>query len=375
MQLGVRAALVDGDLVDGDVAVDDGRVAAVGVQPAGTEGIAVPGFIDVHVNGFAGVDFLTADVDGYRRAAPALAASGVTGYLPTFLSSPLSAYRQALAIAARLGSITGPRFLGIHLEGPFLSPRWAGAHDPACLRDPDLALADAFCDAAPVRMITLAPELPGALDLISHLTRQGVVVSCGHSDADTTTAHHAFDRGARAVTHVYNAHRRWQPRDPGLAGAALARPDVAIQAIVDDIHLAPETAYTAFLASRERFCLVTDAIEAAGLHEGESRLGHRTVHVRDGAVRLSDGTLAGSVLTMDNAVRNLIAKGATLSAAVHAASRAPALLIGRPDLGLIAEGHPADIAILDDDQNVTRTFVAGVEIYAAPVLPATTEIR
>ncbi|MFL5840651.1 MAG: amidohydrolase family protein, partial [Thermoleophilaceae bacterium] len=155
-----------------------------------------------------------------------------------------------------------------------------------------------------------------------------------------------------------------QPRDPGLAGAALVRDDVTVQAIVDDIHLAPETAYAAFLATRERFGLVTDAIAGAGLPPADSRLGHQNVQVRDGEVRLPDGTLAGSVLTMDRAVANLVAKGASLAAAVHAASRSPALLIGRPDLGRIAVGHPADITVLDDDLRVIRTFVRGEEVDA-----------
>ena len=158
--------------------------------------------------------------------------------------------------------------------------------------------------------MTLAPELPGALELIDWLVARDVVVSCGHSDADAAQAHAAFDRGARAITHVHNAHRRWRPRDPGIAGAALVRPDVTVQAIVDGVHLAPETAYGAFLAARERFCLVTDAIEAALLDPGEYELGGRPVRSRDGAVRLPDGTLAGSVLTMDEAVRNLVASGA-----------------------------------------------------------------
>jgi N-acetylglucosamine-6-phosphate deacetylase len=365
VHLGVRAALVDGSVVAGDVAVDGGRIAAVGVDPAGSGGLAVPGFVDVHINGFAGVDFLTADAEGYRQASAALATTGVTAYLPTFVSSPPDAYRRALGVVSEaLESGGGSQVLGVHLEGPFLSALWPGAHDPAWLRAPDPALVDELAAIAPVRLMTLAPELPGGLELVSDLVELGIVVSCGHSDADAATAHAAFDRGARAITHIYNAHRRWKPRDPGLAGAALVRDDVTVQAIVDDIHLAPETAYGAFLAARERFCLVTDAIEAAGLEPGTSRLGHLTVQVRDGAVRLPDGTLAGSVLTIDQAVRNLVAKGASVAQAVHAASRAPALLVDRPDLGTLTEGAPADVAVLDDDLRVVRTLVRGDEVFA-----------
>jgi N-acetylglucosamine-6-phosphate deacetylase len=362
-ELGVRAAIVDGTLVAGDVRVEDGRVAEVGLPPAaGATGIAVPGFVDLHINGFAGVDFFTAGVADFGRVGPALAATGVTSYLPTFVSAPEDACRQALEVVAGADAGAGPRLLGVHLEGPFISDRWVGAHDPVHIREPDAGLAGRLCDAGPVRLVTLAPELPGALELIDALGERGVVVSCGHSDADAETAHRAFDRGARAVTHIYNAHRRWQPRDPGLAGAALVRDDVTVQVIVDDVHLASEAAYAAFLTARERFCLVTDAIAAAGIGASESRLANQTLRIEDGAARLADGTLAGSLLTMDGAVANLVAKGASLPAAVHAASRAPALLIGRPDLGLIAAGNAADIAVLDDDLRVLRTLVRGVEI-------------
>ena len=366
MRLGVGAALVGGEIVEGDVTIGDGLVAEVGVRPAGRAGTAVPGFVDLHINGVAGIDFLTTDVAGYRRAAAALARTGVVAFQPTFVSSRVDAYTDPLEAAAEAaGANAGlPLVTGVHLEGPFLSPLWPGAHDPVHLRAPDPKLAARLVGAGPVRTMTVAPELPGGLDLTERLAAAGVVVSCGHSDADAPTAHAAFDRGARAITHVHNAHRRWKPRDPGLGGVALVRPDVAVQAIVDGIHLAAESAYAAFLATGRRFCLVTDAIEAAMRDGGAYELGGRPVQVRDGAVRLSDGTLAGSVLTMDEAVRNLAASGASLADAVHAASAAPARLLGRDDLGSLRPGAPAHLTVLDDGLRPVRTVVGGVEAFA-----------
>jgi N-acetylglucosamine-6-phosphate deacetylase len=366
VRLGVRAALVGGRLVEGDVTVGDGLVAEVGVRPAGRAGTAVPGFVDPHINGVAGVDFLTADLAGYRRAAGALARTGVVAFQPTFVSSRMDGYADPLAVAAEAAAAHAgtPLVTGVHLEGPFLSPRWAGAHDPANLRAPDPKLAERLVDGGPVRMMTVAPELPGGLELTERLAAAGVVVSCGHSDADAPTAHAAFDRGARAITHIHNAHRRWRPRDPGLGGVALVRPDVSVQAIVDGVHLAAESAFAVFLTAGRRFCLVTDAIEAAMGDAGEYELGGRAVQVRDGAVRLPDGTLAGSVVTMDEALRNLVASGASLADAVHAASAAPARLLGREDLGALLPGAPAHVAVLDDELRVVRTLVGGSEAFA-----------
>ena len=367
MRLGVSAALVDGTLIDGDVTIDGDAVTAVGVSGGGGRGVAVPGFVDAHINGIAGVDFLSADADGHERAAEALAAAGVVAYQPTLVSSPPEAYDAALAAAAAAMAAPdgGARVLGVHLEGPFLSREWPGAHDPSNLREPDPELAERLCEAGPVTMVTLAPELEGALELVELLVGRGITVSVGHSDADAATAHAAFDRGATAITHVHNAHRRWRPRDPGPAGVALVRPDVWVQAIVDGVHLAPESALGAFLAARSRFCLVTDAVEAAGMPPGSYRLGDREVHVEDGAVRLADGTLAGSVLTMDAAVRNLVASGAELADAVHAASTAPARLLGRDDLGVLRPGVAANVAVLNDELEVERTVVSGNEAFAA----------
>lgn len=364
MRLGVAAAVLDGGLVRGDVIVDEGVIAEVGVAPGASAGLAAPGFVDLQVNGFAGVDFLSAEVDDYRKAGRALAATGVTAFQPTFITSPLEAYWAPLETVATLEHDGGPRVLGVHLEGPFISPNWPGAHRADHVLEPNLEIVDRLCAAGPVTYMTVAPERPGGLELIAHLVAKGVVVACGHCDADTEVARRAYDAGARALTHIYNAQRRWKPRDPGIAGVALTRPDVVVQAIVDHVHLAPETAYAAFLGTRGRFCLVTDAMAATALDDGTYTLGDRVVRVEGAEARLEDGTLAGSLLRMDQAVRNLVDLGASIEDAVDAATRVPARLIGRNDIGSLAEGAPADIVILDDALTVQRTLVAGIEVFA-----------
>jgi N-acetylglucosamine-6-phosphate deacetylase len=370
VRLGVAAALVDGERVDGDVEIGGGRIAAVGLSPAGGSGLAVPGFVDLQVNGFAGVDFLAATPEDYVRAGAALTAVGVTAFQPTLITAPPEALARALGAAgasadgAAAEAACPVRLLGVHLEGPFLSPAWPGAHPVEHLRAPDPALMDELLAAGPVAAITLAPELPGGLELVEALTARGVNVRIGHTDADAATAHAAFDRGASAITHIHNAHRRFAPRDPGPAGAALARDDVTVTAIVDGVHLAGETEVAVRRAAGKRLCLVSDAIAAAGLGDGRYRLGEIEIEVHDGRSTRADGTLAGSVQPLDAAVRRLVDGGASLAEAVYAASRAPALLAGRPELGSLTPDSAADVVVLDADLRVTRTLVDGAERFA-----------
>lgn len=367
-RLGVAASIIDGTIVAGDVTIDraDGTIDKVGVQPAGAQGLAAPGFIDLQVNGFAGVDFTDADADAYAHVGRAMAATGVTAYQPTLISLPVDRYVVALGrmAEARKTVMPGARILGAHLEGPFLSPIRAGAHDPHNILDPDLVLADWLLDAGPIRHMTIAPERPGGLELVSHLHRRGIVVAVGHTDADTKTGHAAFDRGAAAVTHLFNAMRPFHHRDPGVAIAALVHPGVVVTLIVDGVHLADDAVLLATLTAKGRFALVTDAVSGAGQGEGRFGLGDRSAEVRGTEVRLDDGTLAGSVLTMDRAVRNLIALGTPQVDAVAAATLVPARLTRRPDLGTLAAGTPADIVVLDDNMRVLRTLVGGRETHA-----------
>jgi N-acetylglucosamine-6-phosphate deacetylase len=363
MRLGVKAALVDGHVIEGDVALNDGAVEAIGLSPAGRIGLAVPGFIDVQINGFDGVDFATAEPDDYNVVGKKLAATGVTTFQPTLISLPEMDYLAALE---RLDTtkIRSARILGMHLEGPFLSTVRCGAHNPANMLDPDPVLTGRLLEAGPVTHVTIAPELPGALDLIEMLALKGIIVSLGHTDADAETAHAAFDRGARSVTHIFGAQRPWKHRDPGISGAALVRDDVFLTAIVDGVHLAPDTVRLAANAASERFVLMTDAVSAAGRPDGKYLLGDRTVILNDGACRLENGTLAGSVVTMDRSVRNMIDLGFEPARAIAAATTAPAALVRRPDLGTLEPGKVADICVLDDSYHVIRTVVGGKESFA-----------
>ena len=364
-RLGVREAIVGGEVIAGDVVIADRRIAEVGVSPAAEGGKASAGFVDLQVNGFGGVDFLDSDADGFRRAGAALAATGVTSYQPTLISMPVEAYKESLDVISHLPEAPGGvRVLGVHLEGPFISLKWPGAHNPANLRAPDLRLAELLCNLGPVTYMTLAPELEGADEIIAVLAARGIIVSLGHCDADAPTAHRAFERGASAITHIYNAQRRWKPRDPGIAGAALVRQDVTVQAICDFVHVAPEAVHAAWLATGRRFAIVTDAMMAAGFPDGPYRLGDRDVWVSDGAARLEDGTLAGSVATMDAMVRNLVSLGIAVPDALAAATEAPARLIRRPELGDLQPETPADVVVLDDSLEVVRTVVGGVEVFA-----------
>jgi N-acetylglucosamine-6-phosphate deacetylase len=357
MRLGVGAALVDGKLVPGDVEVVDGHVASVGLNSANGKGIASPGFVDLQVNGFAGVDFFSADGDGYRRAGESLLECGVTAYQPTFITSPEEELVAALAEVPDNGA--SPRILGAHLEGPFIAPERLGTHPAESRRDPDRALLERLLAAGHVSHMTLAPELPGAFGLVDLLQERGVTVSCGHSNATAAEAREAFARGAKTVTHIFNAMRPFAAREPGLAGAALVSSDVVVQVILDGVHLADDTARLVWQAAGGRVALVTDAIAAAHAGDGAYTLAGIDFEVEDGVARNADRVLAGSTVCMIDAVRNLVSLGASVEDALAAATSVPAQIAGRPDLGTLAPGSAADVVVLDDRMEIVRVLVRG----------------
>ena len=357
MRLGVEAALVRGELVAGDIDIEDGVVVDVGLAE-GTRGrIAVPGFVDLQVNGFGGVDFLAAGTEDYLRAGEALLLTGVTAYQPTFITAPEETLIEALRTMPANGGT--PRVIGAHVEGPFISPERPGTHQREHRRDPDLALLDRLLDAGRVTEFTLAPELAGADALVARLLERGVVVSAGHTNATAAQAHAAFDLGVTTVTHLFNAMRPFRSRDPGIIGVALTRPGVYVQMIVDGHHLADETVLLIWAAAGGRVALVSDATAGAAGGGASYQLGDIAIEIENGVPVREDGVLAGTVLTMIDAVRNLHALGIPFEDAVGAATDVPARILGRDDLGVLEPGGRADVVVLDDRMDIVRVVCGG----------------
>jgi N-acetylglucosamine-6-phosphate deacetylase len=357
--------VLDGVLVRGDVEVAGGIVTAAAIETAKEgRGLAIPGLVDLQVNGYDGVDVLTAEPGELVEMGRALARDGVLWYQPTLVTSAIPDTLGALQSIGQAVELPGAaRILGAHLEGPFLSPERPGAHPRALLRRPDLDVAASLLLAGcPVSMVTLAPELEQAVDLIEALGERGIVVSLGHTDATAAVAHGAFDHGARAVTHLYNAMRPFHHREPGVVGAALAREDVVVQLIADGVHVAPEAILTAWRAARGRLVLVSDTISAAGLGDGTFHVGAIGVIVDQGIARTADGALAGSVRPLAWGLRMLVELGVPIVEAVAAVTSAPAELVGRPDAGVLRVGGSADLVVLGDDFAVERVLVGGLPV-------------
>jgi|HubBroStandDraft_1064217.scaffolds.fasta_scaffold111763_2 N-acetylglucosamine-6-phosphate deacetylase len=373
------------------VLVEHGRILEVSTRnsrqlPAGVsisdlgEGVMAPGYIDIHIHGSAGYDVMDDIADALPAIEHLLARHGVTSYFPTTVTAPMDKTLRALehladAIEERErenNSADGkPRTLplGIHLEGPFISHARRGVHPPEDLLAPTLTLFERFWQAARgrIRMMTIAPELEGATEVIAEAARRGVCVSLGHSDADFAAAERGIAVGARHATHTFNAmrpldHSTLDHRSPGILGAVLTDARMSADIIADGVHLDPAIVKLfAKAKGPEQTVLITDAISATGMPEGRYRLGSLEVDVRDGKC-MTEGRLAGSVLTMDRAVRNL-ARFAEwdLAQAVAAASQNPARVARIANKGILAAGADADFLILNAEGEVLRTFIGGVE--------------
>ena len=365
-------------MTPGYMAIADGVITDVGAGPPPRPpdlelptGVLLPGLVDLQVNGYFGVDLQTAEADGWAQVATRLPETGTTAFLPTFITAPIeelsAALRGAVGLVPALAG--GARVLGVHVEGPFIAPNRRGAHNEAWITtaSPE-AVADLLeAGRGLLKMVTLAPERDGGMAAIDQFTKAGVLVSVGHSDATAREVASAVDRGARMVTHLFDGQRPLHHREPGVVGQALADRRLTSGLIADLWHVCAEVCAIAFAAAPGRICIVTDAAACAGMPPGPYLLGGEPIELPPGdgvpPVR-ADGTLAGSGLRMDTGVANMITAGVGLADAVAAATRIPADLIGRPDIGRIARGAAADLAWLGDDMRTRATWVGGELVYS-----------
>src|ERR1700719_3850423 len=356
--------------------VEDGLISEVGSRSAkevpgkGTlidfgDAVLAPGFFDIHMHGGAGLDVMRASRSDLPRLGKFLTTHGVTGYFPTTVAAPLDATYAALgrladaieAVGAEDNSVQA-RPLGIHLEGPFLSHKRRGVHPPENLVAPTVEIFERLWQAARghVRMLTIAPEITGAMEVIAEAARRKVCVSIGHSDAEMPTAQAAVKAGARHATHTFNAMRPLDHRDPGIIGEVLTDDRLTADIIVDGIHVAPPIVKLFLLAKgRERAVLITDAISATGMPDGRYQLGPIEVDVKDGKCT-SNGSLAGSVLTMDRAVKNVLQFSSwSLQDAIRAATLNPARAVGLEQQGRLTPGAEASFTVLSPMAEVRKT--------------------
>jgi N-acetylglucosamine-6-phosphate deacetylase len=363
------------------LAVEDGRIIEISWRDGSErprnasvvdfgDAVLAPGYVDIHIHGGAGVDLMRAPASELPRLGKFLSTHGVTGYFPTTVAAPIDSICSALdrlagAIEAASPVADGARPLGIHLEGPYLSHKRRGVHPPENLIEPTLENFERLWQAARghLRVITIAPELPGAMEVIAEAARRKVCVSIGHSDSDLPTAHAAVDAGARHATHTFNAMHPLDHREPGIVAEVLTNDRLSADMIVDGIHVAPQVVQI-FLETkgRERAVLITDAIMATGMPDGHYQLGPIEVDVKDGKCT-SNGSLAGSVLTMDRAVRNVTRFSSwSLRDAVRAASLNAARAVGLVGThGILQVGARADFTVLSPSGDVIKTIVGGKE--------------
>jgi N-acetylglucosamine-6-phosphate deacetylase len=364
-----RVVLPDGVLSPGVVRVEGDRIAAIGAGSGEPACWIVPGLVDVHVHGGGGGSFPSGDEAGARRAAAYHLAHGTTSLLASLVTAAPGAMLRATSTLA--GLCEDGTLAGIHLEGPFLAAARCGAHDPALLRAPDPGLLDRLLDAGRghVRQVTLAPELPGALDLIARLRDRGVVAAVGHTDASYAEAAAGFAAGAGLATHLFNAMPPLHHRAPGPVAAALTA-GATCEVIADGVHLDDATVAMLFATiGAGRIALVTDAMAAAGLGDGTYTLGPRTVEVSGGVARVGSGAIAGGTATMDAALRRVVAAGVSVVEATRAATLTPARALGLDaEVGALAVGARADLCVLDADLVPVAVMRRGRWVYGGAVV-------
>ena len=336
----------------------------------GKDKYIAPGYIDIHVHGGGGSDVMNGDYEAINQIAITHSHFGTTSFLPTTMTMDKNKIIGSLRsiYEAKLRGTGGAEILGVNLEGPYINPEKKGAQREIDIREPSIKEFVEFNKASGnlIRLITIAPEMPGAIDLIKYLYKQGIIASVGHTNATYVQTQAGIRAGLSHVTHTFNAMRGLHHREPGVVGAALTSPELTVEVIADGIHIHPIVLkILTKIKDGEKIVLITDAMRAAGLNEGTYDLAGQEVIVTKGQARLKDGTLAGSVLTMDKAVKNMASKvGVPLPKAIQMASFNPARSIGIDDKkGSLEPGKDADIVILNKNLEAELTMVAGKIVY------------
>jgi len=333
--------------------------------------VIAPGFIDTHIHGCCGHDTNSASTTDIRRMAEELVKHGVTAFAPTSVTADHETLLKiAKSVSAYMeeaeGEPLGAEVIGLHMEGPYINPEMRGAQNPEHIRKPSLEEFQEYVEASRGKLVIMdiAPEIEGALQLISYASSLGVHVGLGHTNATYEEAVRGIVAGASRATHIFNAMRRFHHRDPGITVACLQNPHVYVEVIADLIHLAPPTLRLVVdYAGTSRTMLITDAISATGLPDGTYSLGGLRVTVKEGIARLDNGVLAGSTLTMDRAVRNVVSLGYSLRDALTMASLTPARSLGLERMGCLRPGCRGDIVVLDKKLGVRGVFVRGINMY------------
>ncbi|MBW6474340.1 MAG: N-acetylglucosamine-6-phosphate deacetylase [Anaerolineaceae bacterium] len=357
------------------VSVDSGKFVTLGEQKKAGRHLRaleydlVPGFIDLQINGAFGYDF-TSQPDSIWQVAERLPEFGITTCLPTIITSPLEVMENALQVWRnnKPTGYQGTYLPGLHLEGPFLNPKKKGVHAAGLFHLADPRLVQEWTPQNGVRMVTIAPEIPGAINLIISLSQRGILMSAGHSLADVHQARAGFGAGIRYATHLFNAMTPIHHREPGLVMAILEHEEISYGMILDGLHVAPELVRMVWhYQGNRRLILVTDASAALGMPAGTYPLGNNEIQVDGISARLADGTLAGSILSPLKALQNLQSfTKCSFHEALACLTANPARVLGMRDRGVIRPGAVADFVLLSADQQVAATFVAGELVYQAP---------
>ncbi|TYP71062.1 N-acetylglucosamine-6-phosphate deacetylase [Paenibacillus methanolicus] len=371
----VQTAHTDHVLRSVDVWIREGIIAHIGTEALmdidpksceimeGNGHLLIPGMIDVHIHGANGFDMMDGTENSIQEVSRACALTGCTSFLVTSVSSSMEDLLALLRAVKRvIGHEIGAKIAGIHLEGPYLNVKRKGMQNERFLRHPDMnEMKQIFQEAGElIKMVTIAPELPGAMELIQFLKERGVVIAVAHSDATYEEAKEAFQAGASHVTHCFNGMRPIHHRDPGLVVAAFEEDHVSLQAIVDQVHLHPAIVRLMHrIKGPEGMVLITDALQAMGLGDGVYQFGGHEVTVKSGEARLTDGTLASSTVTMNEALRLTVSLGIPLIDAVAMASTTPARILGMSQLGKIEIGYRADLVLLDPQYQVQWAMIDG----------------